>query len=99
MGEIGIPRHEFLHVLRWWEIRSIIRGYGRRHRHLWSIARWQTYNLMCCLADIKKAGISRPTDLIEFPWDNHGQSNILSDEEVEELANEIDSYNKNPQQK
>ena len=30
MGEIGIPRHEFLYDLRFWEVRRIIRGYRRR---------------------------------------------------------------------
>ena len=30
MGEIGIPRHEFLYDIRFWEVRRIIRGYRRR---------------------------------------------------------------------
>lgn len=30
MGEIGIPRHEFLYDLQFWEVRRIIRGYRRR---------------------------------------------------------------------
>jgi len=30
VGEIGIPRHEFLYDLRFWEVRRIIRGYRRR---------------------------------------------------------------------
>ena len=32
MGEIGIPRHEFLYDLRFWEVRRIIRGYRQRDR-------------------------------------------------------------------
>lgn len=32
MGEIGIPRREFLYELRFWEVRRIIRGYRRRDR-------------------------------------------------------------------
>lgn len=32
MGEIGIPRHEFLYDLRFWEVRRIIRGYRNRDR-------------------------------------------------------------------
>lgn len=32
MGEIGIPRREFLYELRFWEVRRIIRGYRRRNR-------------------------------------------------------------------
>lgn len=32
MGEIGIPRREFLYDLRFWEVRRIVRGYRRRDR-------------------------------------------------------------------
>lgn len=32
MGEIGIPRREFLYDLRFWEARRIIRGYRKRNR-------------------------------------------------------------------
>ena len=38
MGEIGIPRREFLYELRFWEVRRIIRGYRRRD--------WLKYQLM-----------------------------------------------------
>lgn len=30
MGEIGIPRREFLYDICYWEVRRIIRGYRRR---------------------------------------------------------------------
>lgn len=32
MGEIGIPRREFLYDLQVWEVRRIVRGYRRRDR-------------------------------------------------------------------
>ena len=32
MGEIGIPRRDFLYDLRFWEVRRIIRGYRQRYR-------------------------------------------------------------------
>ena len=32
MGEIGIPRREFLYDIRFWEARRIIRGYRKRGR-------------------------------------------------------------------
>lgn len=32
MGEIGIPRREFLYDLRFWEVRRIVRGYRKRNR-------------------------------------------------------------------
>ena len=71
MGEIGLPRREVLYELRWWEVRAILRGYNRRHRDAWSIARWQTYHLMAVSgADLEKAHIYSPLDLIRFPWDH-----------------------------
>ncbi|MGX8698010.1 MAG: hypothetical protein ACSW8D_16640, partial [Prevotella sp.] len=30
MGEIGIPRREFLYEIKFWEARRIIRGYRKR---------------------------------------------------------------------
>ena len=95
MGEIGYNRHEFLHELKWWEIRSIIRGYNRRHRDLWSSTRWQTYNLMqafCGGKALNEAGIHKPTDLIKFPWDSAPVANITEDEALE-LQAEIDAIN------
>lgn len=32
MGEIGIPRREFLYDIRFWEVRRIFRGYRKRNR-------------------------------------------------------------------
>lgn len=32
MGEIGMPRREFLYDISFWEVRRIIRGYRRRDR-------------------------------------------------------------------
>ena len=95
MGEIGYNRHEFLHELKWWEIRSIIRGYNRRHRDLWSSNRWQTYNLMqafCGGKALNEAGIHKPTDLIKFPWDSAPVAPITEDEALE-LQAEIDAIN------
>ena len=94
MGEIGYNRHEFLHELKWWEIRSIIRGYNRRHRDLWSSTRWQTYNIMASFVGgdkLSEKGINSPKDLLKFPWDTQPVS--LSKSEVEEMQAEIDAMN------
>ena len=44
MGEIGFHRREFLHDLKWWEVKSIIRGYNTRHHAGWEQARLVAYN-------------------------------------------------------
>lgn len=95
MGEIGFCRDEFLHDLRWWEIKAIIRGYNNRHRHIWSATRWQTYNLMqafCGSDNLKKSGIYNPTDLIRFPWDDDKKPSI-TESEAAELKAELDAIN------
>lgn len=95
VGEIGIPRNTFLYHLRWWEIRCIIRGYNRRHRDVWSSARWQTYNLMCAFAGgdkLAEQGVHGPTDLLHLPWDVKPKPPITKAEE-DELRAEIDAIN------
>ena len=60
-----------MYELSYWEILLIVRGYSRRNREMWSAVRWQTYNLMyVSMADMKKAGILSPTDLLRFPWES-----------------------------
>ena len=97
MGEIGFPRREFLYELVWWEIKSIIRGYNRRHRDQWSAVRWQTYNLMCAFAGSKSLsenGIHGPKDLLPLPWDTDDAIPISQDE-IDDLQREMRMYNEN----
>lgn len=94
MGEIGFPRREFLHDLKWWEVKSIIRGYNNRKRDLWSSTRWQTYHIMCAFAGSKslgESGINSPTDLIKFPWDTDRPP--ISFNTVQEMVAEIEAVN------
>lgn len=95
MGEIGIPRLEYLYELTHCDLLMIGRGYNRRHRDLWSSNRWQTYNLMqafCGGKALNEAGIYKPTDLIKFPWDSAPVATITEDEALE-LQAEIDAMN------
>ena len=70
MGEIGFNRETFLHTLQWWEVRAIIEGYRRRSRTFCTMLRWSTFMQMNTgMADLKKAGIYEPQDLIKFPWE------------------------------
>ena len=99
VGEIGIPRSEYLYDLQYLDLIQIERGYERRHRHEWSIARWQTFNLMgaFCGGDaMKKAGIHNPPDLIRFLWDSDGDTSSFSlptHEEQQRMIQEMREYN------
>ena len=102
VGEIGIPRREYLYELDYLDMVQIERGYERRHRHAWSIGRWETFHLMaafCGTEALSKSNIHTPTDLIKFPWDNTGHkgddddSNIPTPAAVEELRRQMREEN------
>lgn len=53
---------------------------------MWSASRWQAYNIMAAWADLAKAGIHSPKDLLQFPWEKTtAKASIPTDEEVEEM--------------
>ena len=90
MGEVGIPRSEFLFELRLWEINAIIRGYRRRAHTLWEATRWQTF----CIVGALGAGkdFSRPSDLMAFPWEDE-QSELPTEEEIDEMTELLNNIN------
>lgn len=53
MGEIGIPRREFLYDLRFWEVRRIIRGYRNRDRLKHQLIAECTFAAMFAMRDPK----------------------------------------------
>ena len=89
VGEIGISRREYLYELDYLDMVQIERGYERRHRHAWSIGRWETFHLMaafCGTEALRKSNIHTPTDLIHFPWDNTGHKAGDDDSNMPTLA-------------
>lgn len=94
VGEIGFDWRAFLFTLRWWQIRAIIEGYRRRERTYCMMTRWSTYMTMSCgMADLKKAGIYSPEDLMQLPWDKESIPDI-SDDEIDEQRRRIQEANK-----
>ena len=86
---------EYLYELRYTDLLMIDRGYDRRHRHPWSIARWMTYNIMtaqCGSKAMREAGINSIEDLLKFPWDTEPVAPI-TDEERDNLLAEMDAIN------
>ena len=95
VGEIGIPRREFLYELNFQEVKLIIRGYRKRERTNCNMIRWQTFWLLHNgMADLKKAGINVPEDLISFPWDKEDEDiDLPTDEEVADMQDLLRSLN------
>lgn len=87
MGEVGFSRDKFLYGLKWWEIKAIIDGYRKRERTYLLMTRWSTYMIMCTgMADLRKAGITSASDLIEFSWEADARrSTMFSPEELAEI--------------
>jgi hypothetical protein len=90
VGEIGFPRREFLNDLRWWEIKSIIRGYNARHHHGWEQARLVAYNARFCMGS--KDPLPTVTEWIKFPWEKETVMPITEDERAELVA-EMNAWN------
>ncbi|MBQ1977145.1 MAG: hypothetical protein II225_00175, partial [Ruminococcus sp.] len=88
---VGIQPSAF-YRLEWWQLRSIIRGYNRRRRDGWSQTRWHAYNVMQCFADLRKAGINRPADLIKFTWERVAET-IVSEDDIKQLQAEMAAMN------
>lgn len=88
VGEIGIPRHEFLYELRLWELDAIVTGYRRRAIELWNSTRWQTFYILSAMG----AKLTNPKDIQEFPWDHDDEAELTVDE-VNDIKAEIDAIN------
>ena len=90
MGEIGFSYDRFLYGLKWWEVKSIIRGYNNRHHPGWEQARLVAYNAHYCMGS--KDPVPTVTEWIKFPWEKEDVAPI-SDEERDELQAEMAAMN------
>lgn len=86
MGEIGIPRREFLYDLRFWEVRRIVRGYRNRDRLKHQLMAECAYAAMFAMRDPKG---KTPRDIFPslFTTDNDDSTDSapISSSEVERL--------------
>ena len=87
MGEIGISRHEFYYELKWWEVKSVIRGYNARHHAGWEQARLVAYNAHYCMGS--KTTPPVVSEWIKFPWEKDIETsdggNMPSASDIEEM--------------
>lgn len=94
MGEIGVPRSEFLYAMSWWEIECTIRGYRRRGRTQWETARLVAYCAAHAFGSKNPKPISR---WLPFSWeeDSDEPGETLTAEQVEEIREMIRRENEN----
>ena len=88
VGEIGIPRREYLYDLQFWEIILIIRGYSRRHHPGWEQARLVAYNAAHAMGSKHQPP---PVDQwLPFSWE---KPDLPSDDVVNEMRRKLQAEN------
>ena len=97
MGEIGIPRRDFLYDLRFWEVRRIIRGYRNRDRLKHQLMAECAYAAIYAMRDPKGKTVADMFPQI-FEDDDINDEPPMTDEEAEELQAEMDAFNAMQQQ-
>lgn len=95
MGEIGIQHNTVLDDLKLWQIRSIIRGYQKRHREQWH----QTRFLAWIVANGFGGKIDTPEELITFSWEEHQEMEEFDADELQRMVEEAREHNRKLQEK
>ena len=91
MGEIGIPRREFLYDIRFWEVRRIIRGYRQRDLLKHQLMAECAYAAIYAMRDTKGKTVA---DMFPMLFDNEeADEQILSEKERDEMLSLIDAVN------
>ena len=97
VGEVGIPRKEYLYDLSFCDIMLILRGYYRRHHTGWEQARLVAYNAHYCMGAKDTPPV--PSEWLPLPWEKEqADGNIPSNEEVERMRREMMEYNNRQEQ-
>lgn len=93
VGEIGMPRNEFLYDIRAWEARRIIRGYRKRRVLQYQLQRIQAWASMFCMGNPQKVA---PNDIFHLYFDDDDDkcSAGISDDDAARLQAEMAAINK-----
>lgn len=92
MGEIGIPRREFLYDLRFWEVRRIIRGYRQRDRLKHQLIAECAYAAMYSMRDSQGRTVADMFPML-FDDDDDDDEPPISEEEVADLLADMEAFN------
>lgn len=92
MGEIGIPRREFLYDLRFWEVRRIVRGYRQRDRLKHQLIAECVYAATYAMRDPKGKTVSDMFPML-FDDDDDYDEPPISEEDVADMQAMMDAFN------
>lgn len=92
MGEIGIPRREFLYDIRFWEVRRIIRGYRRRDLLKHQLMAECVYAAIHVMRDPQGKTVA---DMFPMLFDNDDDDDEppISEEDVADMQAMMDAFN------
>ena len=98
MGEIGIPRREFLYDIRFWEVRRIIRGYRRRDTLKHQLIAECAYTAMYAMRDPKGKTVADIFPML-FEDDDDYDEPPVSEEEVANMQALMKAFNSQTEEK
>ena len=92
MGEIGIPRREFLYDIRFWEVRRIIRGYRQRDRLKHQLIAECVYAATYAMRDSQGKTVE---DMFPMLFDNDDDDDEppISEEDVADMQAMMEAFN------
>jgi len=99
VGEIGIPRREFLYDLRFWEVRRIIRGYRQRDRLKHQLIAECAYAAMFAMRDPKGKTVSDMFPMLFDDDDDDYDEPPISEEEVADMQALMKAFNSQTDEK
>ena len=92
MGEIGIPRCEFLYDIRFWEVRRIVRGYRQRDRLKHQLIAECAYNAMYSMRDSQGKTVE---DMFPMLFDDEDDCEPpISEEDVADMQADMEAFEK-----
>lgn len=85
VGEIGVPRREFLYDLRFWEVDCIIKGYRRRNRLTHQLLAEIVYTTTYAMRDPKGKTLEGMFQMLFDDDDDDSDEPIMTKEDSDEL--------------
>jgi hypothetical protein len=98
VGEIGIPRREFLYDLHFWEVRRIIRGYRQRDRLAHQLLAECVYAATFTMRDPKGKTVADMFPMLFNDDDDDYDEPAISQEDIDQLQAEMDAINSQQQE-
>jgi len=94
VGEIGIPRREFLYDLRFWEVRRIVRGYRQRDRLKHQLIAECVYAATYAMRDPKGKTVSDMFPMFFEEDDDDYDEPPISEEDVADMQADMEAFEK-----